>query len=160
MVQGQQENGGMSAILPLGSNKYTTSIYNFGDNYFLPNINIPPGDISSSIELAEENGLKIPELVPDAKVRIIKATVDEKNTVIFASTTISKQIGLFFYNENTGSFMSTRYLGFSNPFAIGNLLQTADGGLAVCGTTFLAGRFPRICIFKISKEELAKSSKE
>jgi hypothetical protein len=158
-VQGQQENGGLSAILPLGNSKFSASVYNFGDNYFLPNVVLPTSGVSSSTTLAE-SALTIPELVPDAKVRLIRAVVNEKNAVIFASTTISKQIGLFFYDEGTGAFLSSRYLGFSNPFEIGNLIQTADGGLAVCGTTYLAGRFPRICIFKISKEELAKNAKE
>ena len=57
----------------------------------------------------------------------------------------------------TGTFISSRYLGFSNPYEIASLVQTSDEGLAVCGTTYLAGRFPRICIFKLSKEELAAS---
>ena len=159
LIQGQQENGGLSFVLPLGGNKFAASVYNFGDNYFLPNVNLPTSGVSSTVILSE-SALTIPELVPDAKVRIIKATVDEKSNVIFGGTTISKQIGLFFYDEATGVFQSSRHFGFSNPFEIGNVIQTSDGGLAICGTTFLAGRFPRICIFKISKEELARSSKE
>lgn len=159
LVQGQQENGGMSALLPLGGSKFAASIYNFGDNYLLPNVILATGALSSSVTLAE-TALKFPELVPDARVRIVKATVDTKNTVIFGSTTISKQIGLFLYDEASGAFLGSRYLGFSNPFEIGSVIQTSDGGIAVCGTTFLAGRFPRICIFKISKEEFAKSLKE
>jgi hypothetical protein len=39
------------------------------------------------------------------------------------------------------------------------MTTTKDGGLVVCGTTYVAGRFPRICLFKISAEELAKSFK-
>ena len=46
---------------------------------------------------------------------------------------------------------------FLNPFEIANLVQTSDGGLAVCGTTYLAGRFPRICIFKLSKNKLSEN---
>ena len=86
--------------------------------------------------------------------------INEKNALIYASTTLSKQIGLFFYDELTGKFMSSRYLGYSNPFEASDLIQTSDGGLAVCGTTYLAGRFPRICIFKLSKEELATNAKQ
>ena len=66
-----------------------------------------------------------------------------------ASDTKSKQIGLLFYEESTGKFISSRYLGFSNPFEIASIVQTSDEGLAVCGTTYLAGRFPRICIIQI-----------
>ncbi len=79
--------------------------------------------------------------------------------MIYASDTKSKQIGLFFYEEVSGRFMSSKYLGFTNPFEIGNLAVTSDEGLVVCGTTYLAGRFPRICIFKLSKDELATQLK-
>jgi hypothetical protein len=110
-------------------------------------------------ESFEDIGLPFRELVDNADVRIIRAQVNEKSALIYASTTLSKQIGLFFYDEATGKFMSSRYLGYSNPFEASHLLQTADGGLAICGTTYLAGRFPRICIFKLSKEELATNAK-
>jgi hypothetical protein len=39
-------------------------------------------------------------------------------------------------------------------FEIAQIISTADGGLAVCGTTYLAGRFPRICIIKLDKDQL------
>ena len=92
-------------------------------------------------------------MVENASVRILRATIDSKNVLIYGTDTKSKQIGLLFYEESAGTFLSSRYLGFSNPFEIANLIQTEDGGLAVCGTTYLAGRFPRICIFKLSKDQ-------
>src|SRR5690606_17845561 len=95
------------------------------------------------------------ELVPDAAVKILRATSGTRKLLIFASNTRSKQIGLFFYDESTGAFISSKHLGFSNPFEVASLIQTEDGGLAVCGTTWLAGRFPRICLFKISADEIA-----
>ncbi len=55
--------------------------------------------------------------------------------------------------------LGSRYLGFSNPYEIAAMTTTSDGGLAVCGITYVAGRFPRICLFKISGAELAKSFK-
>jgi hypothetical protein len=45
------------------------------------------------------------------------------------------------------------------PYEIAAMTTTSDGGLAVCGITCVAGRFPRICLFKISGAELAKSFK-
>ena len=50
--------------------------------------------------------------------------------------------------------MGSHYLGFSNPFEVASLIRTEDEGLLVCGTTYLAGRFPRICLFKLSKENV------
>ncbi len=162
-VQGQRESddSGLSAILPISGSKFAISWFNVGRNYFAPAMNIANTGTPTSIgdEGFEDIGLPFRELVDNADVRIIRAQVNEKNSLIYASTTLSKQIGLFFYDEATGKFMSSHYLGYSNPFEASDLIQTADGGLAVCGTTYLAGRFPRICIFKLSKEELATNAK-
>lgn len=151
VVQGQQDDGGFSAVTPLAGNMFASSRFNFGDNYLLPNKELSTSGITSSVDLG---GYSLPELVPNAKVRILRATVDGKNVLIYGSDTKSKQIGLLFYEESTGEFISSRYLGFSNPFEVASLIQTSDEGLAVCGTTYLAGRFPRICIFKLSKDQL------
>lgn len=151
IVQGQQDDGGFSALIPLGGGTFAASRFNFGENYFLPRVTLETNGLTAGAFLG---GLVLPELIPDAPVRILRATIGATNALIFASDTRSKQIGLFFYNEADGAFISSRYLGFSNPFEVGALTLTEDGGLAVCGTTYLAGRFPRICLFKISKEAL------
>lgn len=151
VVQGQQDDGGFSALTPLGGNKFASSRFNFGDNFLIPNKELSTSSITSSTDLG---GYSLPELIPNAKVRILRATVNAKNVLIYGSDTKSKQIGLLYYEEAAGTFIGSRYLGFSNPFEIASLVQTSDEGLAICGTTYLAGRFPRICIFKLSKEQL------
>jgi len=150
VVQGQQDDGGFSAITPLTGNKFASSRFNFGDNFLIPNKDISSNAITSSTDLG---GYSLPEMVPNAKVRILRATSDTKNVLVYGTDTKSKQIGLIYYEETSGKFISSRYLGFSNPFEIASVIQTSDEGLAVCGTTYLAGRFPRICIFKLSKEQ-------
>lgn len=155
VVQGQQDDGGFSAVTPLQGNKFASARFNFGDNFLLPNKELSTNGITSSTDLG---GYSLPEMVPNAKVRILRATVDGKNVLIYGTDTRSKQIGLLFYEESTGKFLSSRYLGFSNPFEVASLVQTSDEGLAVCGTTYLAGRFPRICIFKLSKDQLISNA--
>jgi hypothetical protein len=154
VVQGQQDDGGFSSVTALGGSKFASSRFNFGDNYILPNKDLSTSGNTSSTDLG---GYSLPEMVENAKVKILRATVDTKNVLIYGTDTKSKQIGLLFYEESSGTFLSSQYLGFSNPFEIANLIQTTDGGLAVCGTTYLAGRFPRICIFKLSKEKLTEN---
>ncbi len=156
VVQGQQDDGGLSAIYPLGGDKFAAARFNFGDNYFLPNVNLSTNAPSIGVDLG---GNTLPELVSNAPVKILRAQVSNKPVLIFASDTKSKQIGLYFYDEATGEFMSSRYLGFSNPFEVANIIQTADNGLLVCGTTYLAGRFPRICLIKLSEDELSSHVK-
>ncbi|HTF17335.1 MAG TPA: hypothetical protein VK658_04640 [Chryseolinea sp.] len=151
VVQGSLNDGGFSAITPISGNKFAAARFNFGDNYLMPNREIPTSGISSSSKLG---GYSLPEMVANAKVRIVRATVDQKNILIYGTDTKSKQIGLLYYNESTGEFINSRYLGFSNPFEIVSMTQTEDEGLAVCGMTQVAGRFGRITVFKISKEQL------
>ncbi|MBT1705205.1 hypothetical protein [Chryseosolibacter indicus] len=158
IIQGQHEDGGFSAALPLSGNRFAASVFNFGDNYILPNKTLEttsnaPGGITGL------GGFTLPELVSNANVRNTQATVKEKSVIIFAGDTKAKQIGLWFYDEASNSLMSSRYFGFSNPFEIGNVSTTLDGGLVICGTTYMAGRFPRICIFKISKQEFENQVK-
>ncbi|HEY0744290.1 MAG TPA: hypothetical protein VGD40_22640 [Chryseosolibacter sp.] len=153
VVQGQQDDGGFSAVHPLGGSKFAASRFNFGDNFFLPNVNLATNGTTTAVDLG---GFSFPELVTNAPVKIMSKPINGANTLIFATDTKSKQIGLFFYNESTGMFLSSRYLGFSNPFEVASITSTRDEGLIVCGTTYLAGRFPRICLLKLSKEELAK----
>jgi hypothetical protein len=157
-IQGQQYKGGVSAIAGLGSNQYALASFNFGDNYFLPRLELAASKNSNITDL-NPGGYSLPELMPDAQVKILRAELNEKDVVIYASTTQSRQIGLYFYDATSGAFMSSRYLGFSNPYEVASLIPTADGGLAVCGTTYVAGRFARVCLFKLSKAEISENVK-
>ncbi len=156
VVQGQQDDGGLSQVVELSGGKFAGSRFNFGDNYFLPNVPISASGVSSSTDLG---GNPFPELVPNAPVHILKANIHNKNILIYASNTLGRQIALFNFDQASAAFLGSRYLGFSNPFEVANLISTADGGVAICGTTYAAGRFPRICLFKISGDEFSRSLK-
>lgn len=156
VIQGQQDDGGFSRVVPLTGGKYAAARFNFGDNYFLPNVALSSSGTTSSSDLG---GFSLPELTADAPVVIERLTINGQPKLIYGSNTKGKQIALFGYSETDGAFVGSRYLGFSNTFEIAAITPTADNGLAVIGTTYIAGRFPRICIFKLSAEELAKSFK-
>lgn len=158
VVLGQQYKGGVSALAPLGNNQVALASFNFGDNFFLPRQELAPS-VQTNITELNPAGFSLPELTPEAHVKILRTTINEKDVVIYASTTQSRQIGLYFYDASTGAFMSSRYLGFSNPYEVASLTPTKDGGLAVCGTTYVAGRFSRICLFKLSKGEISENVK-
>lgn len=153
VIQGIQDDGGLSALQPLSATKFAAARFNFGDNYLLPNVTLNPTGISSSVDLA---GNTFPELEPNARVKILRAAINNKNVLVYGSNTRSKQIGLYFYDEATGTFITSKYLGFSNPFEIAQVISTEDGGLAVCGTTYVAGRFPRIYLIKLHPDDLEK----
>jgi hypothetical protein len=151
VVQGQQDNGGFSAITPIGGDVFAASYYTYGDNYILPRTSLSTNGLSS---LQELDGFGLKEMAPFSTIQILRTQANGKNVIIYAGNTLSKQIGLFMYDETTGDFMGSRYFGFSNPYEFGRMMLTEDGGLAISGTTFIAGRFSRICLFKISKTEL------
>lgn len=153
VVQGQQDNGGTSAFLPLGGNKFAASSFNFGDNYIHPGITINTQGITSAVDLP---GLSMPELLPDTRVIAKRVVINGTNTLLYGSNTKNGQIILLAYDELTGALKGTHYLGFSYPYEIAGFVQTEDEGLAIAALTYVAGRFPRICLFKLSKAELGK----
>lgn len=152
VVQGQQADGGMSSGISLSGSTFALSRFNFGDNFIIPTINLNATGISSATDFT---GNSFPELQPDAKVELGIIDVDGKQSIIYASNTKSGQIILMAYDPSTTTLSGTKYLGSTYPYEISGFTQTSDGGLAVAGTTSVAGRFDRICLFKLSKEELS-----
>jgi hypothetical protein len=153
VVQGQREEGGFSALMPLRSDVYAASRFNFGDNYTLPNTTISSTDISSVIDLGGNPAL---EWTPNANVAVERLTIGNIEVIIFASTTKNSQIMLSIYSSNDGTWLGTEYLGFSTPYQLINLTKTSENGVAILGATAVAGRFNRICMFKLSEENLAR----
>jgi hypothetical protein len=153
LLQGYKDERSISSAKHISGNTFAVSRYAFGENYFIPNatLNVSSGAIASSSDLV---GNRMLELSEDANVILKSVSIHGKKILIYNSDTKSKQIGLFFYDENNGSLLGTRYYGYSNPYEVGNFITTDDGGLAIVGTTYLAGRFARIVLIKISKEEL------
>jgi len=151
IVQGQQDDGGFSAVLPITGSTFATSTFNFGDNSIIPNAVLNTSGITSSVDLEGNN---LPELESNATVKIIRAVINGKNVLVYGSNTRSKQIGLYFYDETTGEFLDSEYIGYSNPFEIAAVIQTTEGDLAVSGTTYVAGRLPRFCLIKIPESSL------
>ena len=154
VIQGNQEDGGMSQLFPTSGGKFAAARFNYGDNYFLPQATLATSGITSCADLG---GNPFPELSPNAPVTIMTASIRETDRVIYGSNTRGKQIALFGYNPADGSFIGSKYIGFSNSFELASLTSTSDKGLLVLGTTYIAGRFPRICLFKLSAESLGES---
>jgi hypothetical protein len=159
-VFGESDDGGFSTVVNRGDGNFAIARFYYDDHYLFPKdfIENGIGDIRTVDPPNEYNAF--PELAPNATIKILPTEIETKNIVIYGGDTKSKQIGLYFYDEATAEFLSSRYLGFSNPYEFSSMTRTSDGGLAVCGTTYLAGRFPRICIFKLSEKDVEDNVKE
>lgn len=151
VLQGYKDERCISSALYIGANRFAISRYANGSNYLSPNASINTTGLSGSSTLP---GFLMMEFKPDAEVILKQIRVPGRNILVYNTTTKSGQIVLYFYEESSGALLGTRHYGFSNPYEAANFTATAEGGLALVGTTYLAGRFPRIVLMKISKEEL------
>ena len=153
IIFGQQDDAGLSSLVPISGNTYALSTYNLGFTFFGPGRELTPtpDDPMSTTELI---AFSFPELKENTPVKVIRAVLDGKNVLVYGSNTKSGQIGLYVYDETTGEFLSSKYLGYSNPFEIAAIVQTAQGDLVVSGTTYIAGRLPRFCLIKVPENEI------
>jgi hypothetical protein len=151
VINGFRDKGGISAATYLYNNTFALSRFDFGDNYLLPQTNINMQSIGFSGDL-EVNGF--PELATNATVLVKKLTLGGKEIIIYASDTKTNQLVLFAYDAEVGTLLDVKYLGKTYPYDIGAFTPTSDGGLAVLGKTFVAGRFARLSIFKLTKGEV------
>ena len=142
------EGAAMTNAVLLSNGKYATS--NFiatGENIFSLNTSLNEGTV------VKINGNLLPEINKNARVVIHKAVINSKNVVIYGTDTKNGQIALFAYDESNGNLLGVKYLGATNRFEMGGFAVTKDGGLIVAGRTFVAGRFSRICVFKLSADD-------
>jgi hypothetical protein len=94
--------------------------------------------------------------VPDAHVAIERLNLVKQDVVLYGSTTKNSQIMLSMYDTNDGTWKGTDYLGYLSPYTLVSMEPTFDKGLAVLGITSVAGRFNRICLFKLSEKNLSE----
>jgi hypothetical protein len=153
VLQGQQDNGGLSSGISVRGGNFAVSRFNFGNNYIVPSADLNTTGITSVTDFP---GNSFPELVADAPVIVDLITANGIDAIIYGSNTKSGQIILMAYSPTSGELMGTKYLGSTNPYQIAGFTVTEDQGLAVVGNTSVAGRFDRICLFKLSGEDLSE----
>lgn len=147
VLTGYRYEGAVSALSHVADSNFALSRYAYEENYYLPGKGLDQEEVVFTGDMA---GKQLYELEGNAKVRIKKAG----NTVIYGSTTKSRQVVLHFYDAGSGRLKGTRYFGETNPYAFADFIRTHDGGLAVLAKTFVADRFARTALFKLSKDEM------
>ena len=83
-------------------------------------------------------------------------TLNEVEYIIYAAETKSRQIALYMYEKNSGNFAGLTYIGYASPFTLSSLTVDDENHLVVLGTTYVAGRFRRIFVEKISETDMEK----
>lgn len=153
VIQGQALNAGMKSMIPIGGNNYAFMGFQFSDHFVSGGTEFSTSGITSSVNYFNRN---IPEIAEKANSRVVtySANSAEPEMVIFASETEGRQVVLYFYDINTSNLLATYYIGTLNPFTLADILVFEDGSIAVAGTTFLAGRFERIYVTKINRQQI------
>ncbi|WP_420317693.1 hypothetical protein [Ekhidna sp.] len=149
VVQGQSSNAGLRAVMPLSDGNFAVAGFQFDANYQLASTTLSTNGTTSSVDLFPGN---MAEIKPYTPAKIINYS-DASSYSIFASETKSRQILLNFYTEN-GEISGMHKIGYLNPFTFSSIKVGSDHSLLVLGTTFVAGRFERIALNKISQTEL------
>lgn len=152
VVQGQGSNAGLRAILPLAGSEFAIAGFQFDNNFHLSSVGLSTTGISSSVDLFPEN---ISEIKPYAPAKIISYAGSGADYVIFATETKGNQIVLSFYNANTNLITGVHRVGYLNPFTFSSIKIGSDNSILLLGTTFVAGRFERVVLNKISASEIS-----
>ncbi|MEM8938494.1 MAG: hypothetical protein AAGC64_04000 [Bacteroidota bacterium] len=151
VVQGQSTNAGIRSAMALGGSDFALSGFQFDDNYQLSSTTLSMGGITSSADLYPGN---MAELKPYTATKIFNYATSGNTYTVFTSETKGNQIVLHFYNTTTGGIDGVHYIGYLNPYAFSSVKVTEDESILILGTTFVARRFERITLNKISKSEI------
>ena len=150
VVQGQSSNAGIRAVLPLSGSDFAVAGFQFDDNYQLASSTLSTGGITSSADLYPGDIAELKSYTPS---QIISYSTGSTYSV-FAAETKGRQLLLNFYTD-TGEIGGTDRIGYLNPFTFSAIKVGSDNALLVLGSTFVAGRFERITLNKISESEVA-----
>ncbi|MEO1254523.1 MAG: hypothetical protein AAFY41_06510 [Bacteroidota bacterium] len=140
-------NAGIKSIMPLEDGNFAVAGFQFDENYQLPSNPLTVGSV------AELDFGNMAEIQVNSSSEIISYTAQETNYTVFASETKGNQILLNFYSD-TGEIRGSHRIGFLNPFTLSTIKVGNDNSLLVLGTTFVAGRFERITLNKLSPKEV------
>ncbi|HTF82485.1 MAG TPA: hypothetical protein VL947_12200, partial [Cytophagales bacterium] len=152
-LQGFETDRTVQGLLPLGGNFFALSKSDYGNYELLPRVQLNTADNQYSSSEALQ-GFKLPELKNNTGIKIKRLVIKGKDVLVYISDTKGKQIVLYFYDAQTGVLLATKYLGTSNPFEAGGVLVTSQNGLIIIGTCYVGGRYPKICYFSLTENQL------
>ena len=150
-MNGFRDEEFISAAYHLQDHQYALARSSFGVNSLLPHAEVDPRAITSSSELVAND---FPEIDTDARIVVHEIDQNGLSVIVFGTHTKKRQLILFAYDKMSGDMLGTHYIGQASPYQMGDFASTEDGGIVLLAETFLAGRFSRPCLFKLSSEEV------
>ncbi|MGB3464966.1 MAG: hypothetical protein WBA74_06845 [Cyclobacteriaceae bacterium] len=151
VVQGQQTFTGIRSVLPLGGGRFTVMGYQYDRNFLRAQTSLSTNTVTSSVDLFVS---ELPEVLPNAHSKSILLVEENADPVVITATETQNRQTILYFHDESGILLGIKRLGSLNPFTLSDLTNTSDGGIMLSGTTFLASRFERIYIAKISPIEM------
>lgn len=151
VVNGIPYSAAASNLIGRNDTSFILTRYDENQNY----INVKPKISFNEVSnITAMGGTSWPEIDKNAIVKSLKTTINDKEIIIVSTITRSKQILLLFFDPVSGILKTSIYFGSDNPVSLASVISTRAGGLAILTQTYVAGRFPRIQLFKIPPEKL------
>ncbi|MCP5108500.1 MAG: hypothetical protein GY950_34260 [bacterium] len=141
-LDGSDWDGNQWSSLKFSGARIEESVVSFYVNYAITGVG------------KKNKGDQQPELNDSKWVYIEIMNVNDEPVVFFAGTTKNNQIVLYAYKRSSREPLQKKYFGEIQTYEASGLIGTQDRGLAVLGTTCVADQLNRICLFKLSEEEL------
>lgn len=153
---GDRAYASMRNVLPLESGVFAMSWYDRNsNNYFVPRKDLV---IQSPTPTAVTGlgGQRFADMEADSRVLCKRLILAGRDVLVYSANTKNKGIGLYAFDVSTGTFLGNKLLSLETPFEMGGFATTSDGGLAIMAKTYVLNRFPRVCLIKLSDEEVKK----
>jgi hypothetical protein len=151
VVNGIPYSAAASTLIQRNDSSYVLSRYDENQNYINVKANLSFTAISN---ITAMGGTSWPEIDKNAVIIPLKTTINGKGIIIVSTITRSKQVLLLFFDPETGILKTSKYFGSTYPVNLASVVATQEEGLAVLTQTYVAGRFPRIQLFKIPPAKL------
>lgn len=151
-LHGYRDESVINAIHPTNIGQYAVAQSKFGQGSLLSNAAISEQSIAVGSDLPTVDFNEIDE---NARVVIKEITQAGQDIILYGTQTKRRQIVFYAYAKESGELISINYLGQTNPYLLGDFTVTGDGGLIVAAETYLAGRFSRLQLFKLSEQEFS-----
>lgn len=150
-IYSHQIENAVSSLLHKEGNLYGMTRYFNRKNYLNSTVEV---DVTSLQNFNDSTQNPIPEIVPDAKVEAIRATFDNTDYLLFASTTNSNSIVIFKYSLDNDELLKEVEVSFAYNIEVRAIIQDpSDEGIILLAHHFVTGRYLRPVLIKIPKRD-------
>lgn len=145
-------NGGIKALLPLGSSQYSVARYSYDYLYFATRTELVPTAIDIIDNIPGEG---FAEIDPSKPVLIRPAQINNKKYSLLIGTTRSNNILIQYMSPLSQRKEGSKYIGKNTPYTICDAIVTPDNGLLLLIQIKVMGIYNKVAIVKLTENDLA-----